>query len=323
MSGADSSVVPPPVTCSNVPTTLVSPFWSQGPGVLQQAHDIAVVGSEVYFTLGTYGQPSSLWSVPAAGGAAVRVTTLPGEEDAMVATSTTLVLAVSSEGKSASLLRIPIDGSPMATLTPTDGMVTSLLSDGVDVFFEDSEGAKSVPLGGGKPQLLALESGTLGLAGSNLLVADSSASAILSVPKAGGAATTVATNQPGVEFPTACGADLCWFNQYRCGGVPMGEVCVATQGAGALVRMPAGGSPVMSSQDPLLYPAGAVVFDGSAFFVLDVHDASLDEGLARVSADGAQSVSLGGANGIAVSGGCLFVIDFIQGVYSVATSYTP
>ena len=79
----------------------------------------------------------------------------------------------------------------------------------------------------------------------------------------------------------------------------------------------------MLAQDQLLYAPTALVFDGGDFFVLAAEDVSFDEGLSRVSASGGAPVSIGRANSMAITDGCLFAIDYVNGVYSVAPSYTP
>jgi hypothetical protein len=79
----------------------------------------------------------------------------------------------------------------------------------------------------------------------------------------------------------------------------------------------------MVAQDQVLYVPTVLVSDGSDFFVLAARDASPDEGLSRVPTSGGAPVSIGAANSIAITDGCLFAIDYVNGVYSVAPSYTP
>lgn len=269
------------VACADQPTTLVQPFWSQPKISEAQVGDIAVIGTNVYFTL--FG-PSSLWRVPIGGGQPTMLMSITGEEDAMVSTPTSLVVAESSQGMNAEIVRLSIADGSLSTLAPSNGTVWSLVSDGVDVYFTDSDGVKGVPLGGGSVQTLTSQKGTLGLAGSNVLLADGTGGNIFSIPKTGGALTTVATNQTGAVYPTSCGTDLCWMTTYPCAGVPSDEICVAGQGEAAIVRMPVGASPVTLAQDQLFYGPRAMIFDGSEFFVLNTEDASPDGALSRVPA---------------------------------------
>jgi hypothetical protein len=201
--------------------------------------------------------------------------------------------------------------------------VGSLISDGVDVYFTDNDGVKGVPLAGGPVQTLTSQKGTLALAGSTVLLADGTGGNIFSIPKTGGALTTVASNQTGAVYPTSCGTDLCWMTTYPCAGVPSDEICVAGQGEAAIVRMPVGASPVTVAQDQLFYGPRAMIFDGSEFFVLNTEDASPDGALSRVPGSGGKPASIGSANAMVVTTGCLFAIDFEEGLYSVATSYAP
>jgi hypothetical protein len=308
------------VMCADHPATLVQPFWSQPKITEEQVGDVAVIGTNVYFTL--YG-PSSLWRVPIGGGQPTMLTSITGEEDAMIATTTTLVIAESTHGMSAEIVGLSIADGTLSTIAPSNGTVSSLVSDGVNVYFSDNDGTKGVPLNGGSARTLTSQKGTLGLEGSNVLLADGVGGNIFSIPKTGGGLATLSMNQPGARAPITCGADLCWMNAYPCAGLPAGFACVAGNGEGAIVRMSVGRAPVMLAQDPLLYLPTALVFDGSDFFVLAAGDASPDEGLSRVSASGGAPVSVGMANSIVVTEGCLFAIDFVNGVYSVAPSYSP
>jgi hypothetical protein len=313
-SGASSNVM-----CGDHPATLVQPFWSQPKITEEQVGDVAVIGTNVYFTL--YG-PSSLWRVPIGGGQPTMLTSITGEEDAMIATPTTLVIAESGQGMNAEIVALSIADGVLSTIAPSNGTVSSLVSDGVDVYFSDNDGTKGVPLTGGSARTLTSQKGTLGLAGSNVVLADGVGGNIFSIPKTGGGLATLSTNQPGARAPIACGADLCWTNAYSCAG-PRGVGCGPDNGEGAIVRMSVGGAPVMLAQDALLYLPTALVFDGSDFFVLAAEDVSFDEGLSRVSASGGAPVSIGTANSIVITEGCLFAIDYMKGVYSVASSYSP
>jgi hypothetical protein len=62
-----------------------------------------------------------------------------------------------------------------------------------------------------------------------------------------------------------------------------------------------------------------MVFDGTSFFVTVGVDASFDGPLTRVPAQGGTPVVVGQADGAVVAGGCLYAIDFLDGVYSVAS----
>jgi hypothetical protein len=97
---------------------------------------------------------------------------ITGEEDAMIATPTTLVIAESSQGMNAQIVGLSIADGALSTIAPSNGTVRSLVSDGVCVYFSDNDGTKGVPLTGGSARMLTSQKGTLGLAGSNVLLAD-------------------------------------------------------------------------------------------------------------------------------------------------------
>jgi hypothetical protein len=232
---------------------------------------------------------------------------ITGDEDAMIATSASIVLALSSQGMNA-IVELPFAGGPVTTLAPAHGTVGSLVADATDIYFADDDGTESVPLVGGSVRTLTSQTGSLGLASSDV------------IPKAGGALTTLSTLQPGPQFPMSCGNDLCWMTAYPCAGLPSGEMCVAGQGQGAIVRMPAGGAPVTLAQDQALYSPAQMIFDGNAFFVVSSEDTSPDGSLSKVPVAGGTPASVGRANSIAVLDGCLFVIDYLSGIYSVTGS---
>jgi hypothetical protein len=315
----EGSSPPSAVTCAASPTTLVQPFWSQPQISAGHVGDIVVTGTHVYFTL---NEPSSLWRVPIGGGQPTMLMSITGDEDAMIATSASIVLALSSQGMNA-IVELPFAGGPVTTLAPAHGTVGSLVADATDIYFADDDGTESVPLVGGSVRTLTSQTGSLGLASSDVIIAvDGSgyAGTIFSIPKAGGALTTLSTLQPGPQFPMSCGNDLCWMTAYPCAGLPSGEMCVAGQGQGAIVRMPAGGAPVTLAQDQALYSPAQMIFDGNAFFVVSSEDTSPDGSLSKVPVAGGTPASVGRANSIAVLDGCLFVIDYLSGIYSVTGS---
>lgn len=309
--------------CAATLTTLVPPFWTEADAFVEQVGDVAVTKTDVYFTL---FMPSSLWRVPIRGGQPTRLFPITGEEDQMIATSKSVVLAESHVNADARVdgeivLLSGADGSA-STLAATKGRTMSLVVDETDIYFVDDEGTKTVPLTGGSVRVLTSQSGTLGRVGASLLlIADGSAGKILSIPTAGGALTTLATNQPGAGYPVSCGADICWMTARACVGPPPGTACVT--GQGALVRMQPGGAPVTLAQDSLLYAPAGLVFDGHDFFVTSAQDASFSARVVRVPATGGTPIVIGSANSLVVADGCLYATNFLNGVYSVASSYTP
>jgi hypothetical protein len=315
-TGASSGAPP----CTAEPTTLVPPFWLQPDAFESQIGDVAVTDTDIYFTL---FMPSSLWRVPIRGGQPTALMAIPGGEDQMLTTSTSIVLAESHQGMSGQMVRWPIAGGPAATLAATSGWVTSLATDGADIYFADSEGVKVVPLDGGSVRTLVSQTGTITLVGSNVILADRSGGNVFSVPKVGGRVTTLAANQPGATLPVACGTAICWMAVFPCAGVPDGSACIIDDGEGALVYMEPAATPVMLARDQLLYSPTALAFDGSNFFVLRTYDFSPSHRLSRVPRDGGSPVAIGSANSIAVTNGCLYATNFESGVYGEASSYTP
>jgi hypothetical protein len=317
----DSSRDPNATPCSGGRTTLVQPFWREHDAFAGEAvSDIVATRSDVYFTL---FRPSSLWRVPIHGGQPAMLLSIPGEEDRMLATSTSVVLAESQEGTAGEIVQLPAAGGSPLALAPTKGRVRSLVTDATSVFFTDDEGITSVRLAGGSAQILSGRTGTLALVGSNLVLADSSAGSLLRIPKIGGAPTVLAANQSEPALPVDCAGDVCWIDAFPCAGRPPGFTCVAGNGEGAIVRMAIGGAPVTLARDPALYRATRMVFDGTSFFVTAGADVSVDGPLTRTAAAGGAPILLGSANGVAVAGGSVYALDYIDGVYSVPTSCRP
>jgi hypothetical protein len=239
-----------------------------------------------------------------------------------------LVFATPLFGTIAQIERLSLADEAVFMLAASNGPVSSLISDGLDVYFSDDDGAKSVPLSGGSVQTLTSQKGTLGLAGSNVLIASGGGLSALvhgpeldvvyTMPKTGGALTTLASDQTAAQFPMACGTDICWISAFGGtgpGGYPAGE--------GDIVRWSAALSAHSLVLDPLLYPPVAMVFDGSYFFVLNGADAATEGQVNRVSVAGGGPFPVGRADAIAVAGGCLFAIDEFDGLYSQPASYTP
>jgi hypothetical protein len=66
-----------------------------------------------------------------------------------------------------------------------------------------------------------------------------------------------------------------------------------------------------------------MVFDGASFFVTAGEDASAHGPVTRTAAAGGAPILIGSADSVAVAGCRVYVLDYIQGVYSVPTSCSP
>jgi hypothetical protein len=298
----------------------VQPYWTQPDAFQSQVAGIAVNDTSIFF--GLYG-PNSLWSMPIAGGAPRLLVSTSGGLDVLLATPAGVIFTeavVDSTGNQTDdIVSIPAAGGAPTTLAAFRGWLRSLVADEAALFFSDAEGTKTVPLAGGTVSLLTSRSGTLGLVGPSVVIADAGGGNVFSIPKTGGSLTTLATSQPNPAFPVSCGEDICWLNSIDCAGLPDADVCVADEGEGALVRLPPQGAPVTLAEASTLYGPTGMTFDGASFLVTIALDASVDGPLVRVPAAGGAPVVIGSADSAVVSGACVYVIDWNEGVYTLAS----
>ena len=319
---AHSSPHPSGTGCSGGKTTLVQPFWTEEAAFAGGVSDIIVTGSDVYFMpVGPGG--ASVWRASTGGGQPTKLLSIRGEGDGMLATSTSVLLAESQQGMAGEIVQLSAAGGSPITLARTKGPVRSLVTDGTRLFFADDAGISSVPIAGGAAQMLSSRTGMLALVGPNLVLADSSAGSLLAIPKTGGAPTVLAADQSEPGHPVDCDGDVCWIDAFPCAGLPPGDTCVVGEGEGAIMRMAMSGAPITLARDPTLYWATGMVFDGASFFVTTGADASPDGLLTRTAAGGGAPIVIGSADSIAIAGGRVYVLDYIEGVYSVPTSCSP
>jgi hypothetical protein len=302
--------------CASVPTMLVGSLDCPpegGPIGLASDVDLAVNASDVFFTTGGYS--GTIWRVPIRGGKPpVLFAPYAGRESALLATSSCVIVAQQEPSGTSpgEILRIPLDGTRTTVLaTFSVEVIGTPVTDGQTLYFADTEGVKSVPLGGGVTRTLSAVSGSLALSGTNLIIASNPD--VFSLPAAGGPLTKLAHIASGSpQFPMTCGEDLCWMNYF-----PSVVSCVfGPCGRGVLVRLGQGGLPTTISQD--LPPESRLVFAGGDFFAIEASTASVPA-LMRI-AEGGAPVLVGAAASLAVDESCLYTAG-LTGVYSVEKSY--
>jgi hypothetical protein len=106
------------------------------------------------------------------------------------------------------MVGVPIQGGSPTVLTTSNGRILGFDVSGPNIYFADSDGAKTIPESGGAARLLTSQvaSAASGLAvvGSQVVVTEGNGT-VVAVPIAGGSPTTLATQQPTASFPLACG----------------------------------------------------------------------------------------------------------------------
>ena len=180
----------------------------------------------------------------------------------------------------------------------------------MDIYFAASDGTKAVPLAGGDVRALTTHTGPLVIIGSNLVIADSMAESIFSIPLSGGDPVAIASNLSGSLGPiVACGPNVCWAS-----AVP---VAPSQPGTAQLMQLAPPGMPVSLAESNDLYVVHHLAFDGSSFYATMLADASIGV-LARVPAGGGAPMLGGFGDGLALDDECIYVGDVVKGVYSVA-----
>jgi hypothetical protein len=187
------------------------------------------------------------------------------------------------------------------------GMVAT---DGVNVYFAAMDGTRSVPLAGGPARMLTAHTGAAALVGSNLLVADSSAGAIFSVPIGGGQASTIVSNLSGSLGPLiACDTGLCWGSGSVSGAL-------IPQSSGAITELGPTGVPTTIVD---FGPVYRLAFDGTYFFA-----STLADGLGAlivVPLAGGAEFGTNNATGFAVDDDCVYIADVgSDSIYSISKS---
>jgi hypothetical protein len=184
------------------------------------------------------------------------------------------------------------------------------------------------------------QQGDLGIAGSDLLIANSTSGNVFRVPLAGGPTTAIAGGQFHPAEPIGCGADVCWLVTglapppgpilgfdangmpvmaplgFDCG--PLASECVV----GGIVRMRMGAPPETLFLSRDLQWLGQFAFDGSDFLLSLGADISPGWTF-RVNGAGGSAVGIDPSGyGFAVDDDCFYAAT-IDGVFSVAKSALP
>ena len=307
--------------CGSTPTRFLSMSDLASPGVgLSAAMDFAVNATDLYVADNT-DPTGAILRVPLRGGATMRIAAVQGSEQSMALSTEYLVFSEAHAGNaggwSGEIVRVGLDGSDRTVLFSGDVAVASifgpartLVTDDKKAYFATGGGVMSVPLAGGPATTLTTHAGAIALVGSSVVVADSAAGGLFRVPVAGGSATTLVSGLTGNLGPVvACGSSVCWASEV--------EVVPSMQGTATLQQLDASGAATTLSQGDALYVVYRLLFDGTEFFATMLADASVGT-LARVPAAGGTPV-VGGdfGAGIAVDDECLYVADIVDGVYSV------
>lgn len=254
------------------------------------------------------------------GGPPTLVASFYGQDYAVLLTPSAVLLPHAYlDGTMGEILSFPLGGGAPTVLATTRGVVTALLA-GNDVYFADDGGIHAVPVTGGAVRTVTNQTGDLGRAGSSLVFANGSS--IYSLPMAGGPVRTIASSQQQPGSPIGCGADICWLTYVPCAGVPDSSVCVTGEGESWIVRSQGALAP------QTLTPAFGLgsyylTFDGSTFYVVIGGDTSFDGSLTTMPAAGGTSRSLARANHFFVDDACIFWLDWLEGISSVAKPVGP
>jgi hypothetical protein len=193
---------------------------------------------------------------------------------------------------------IACDVSRTPTTVVTGETITSIASDGTDVYWADQVGRiHSVPVAGGTPKTLATVNGVTNdgaqiiVDGSNVYFA--AGPDVVSVPKSGGAVVTLASSQNAASI-AATGGDIFWTNMFNGVG-----------STGSVNRIAAGGGKVTTLASKLDVPIMLAVDANRAFWVDlgagDVKSVPLDGGAVSVLAS-----SDGNIGGVASDGSYVY-----------------
>lgn len=308
--------------CGPIPTIFVTPsglFLPCSLG-LSAALDLAVNETDLYVAVNG-NLNGAILRVPLSGALPSTVATVEGSEQSLVLTNDFVVFAESHDdgagGWSGEIVRVNLDGADPTVLFAGDisstnifGPSGTLATDGANAYFAAQDGVRSVPLSGGAATTLTAHTGAMALVGSSVVIADTSAEGIFSVPTGGGPVTALATGLSGNLGPIApCGDSVCFASEL--------EVGAAMKGTEQLQRLDPSGQVTSLSQGSALYVVYRLAFDGTDFFATMLADVSAGT-LARIPAMGGTPVIGGVGAGLAVDDTCLYVADIADGVYSIA-----
>lgn len=199
---------------------------------------------------------------------------------------------IAKYGSTAQIKRIPLAGGAAVVLATSPGTVLSsygsLKQDGASLFWSDSMGVHTMPIGGGSITTLTTEVGRdLGLDATRVYY--SSGSTIRSVPKSGGSPITSATGGATitslfVNAPAGGGTVLYW-----------GDEDARVQA----VALSGGGSPVTYQSATASRRTATVSFDGSRVLWGDCHDTMSGTCNMRKYAGGVTTTFASGLTGVA------------------------
>jgi hypothetical protein len=295
-------------------------------GNLSAAMDLVVTDTDLYVALnGTMSSgifrihfSDSVFAAPMVD----PVSSVNGQENAMAVTGGLLVFSESREGQvvnagSGDIVRASLDGSQVVNLatdaiipTTVFGPAGTLAVDDTHAYFAAAAGVKSVSLSGGDATTLTTHTGAIALIHGDVVVADSAAGAIYSVPAAGGDVTLLASGLQGNLGPIiACGSQICFMSEVE---LPPPQVGVATlQALDARGRL----TPIITSSD--LYVPQKLAFDGQSFYVTVGGGASLGSLVTIPLAANRPLEVTEAAWGLAVDEACVYVAD-TSGVATIA-----
>jgi len=292
--------------------------------------DVAVSTTDLYLAVnyedGGSVASTALMRIPLSGGHPSQAATFDGTEQGLLVVNQFVVIALSRRDSSGAstgeIIRLDLDGRNRTTLAsgriPSSslfGPAGILATDDHNVYFAAEDGAKSVPLLGGAARSLTTNTGSLAVVGSNLVIADRSAGAIVSVPLQGGRVTTLVDHLSGALGPVVtCGDAICWASE--------DEVAPVQTGTGAITKLASsnGSTPSTLASDGGLYIVQRLAFDGTTFFATMGADASPGS-LARIPAQGGSPVFMGAGFGLAIDDQCVYSAGALSGVYSVVKTY--
>lgn len=327
---ASTPVRPPsfPVAgpCGATPTRLVdAQSWEyfippppNGGGAVFTPDLAGVTATDVYYTVlvarspGTDGcvEPACnlgyIARVPTVGGAPVVVAArIPSGIQLPIVVRPDEVIYATLEDQG-QIIRVSFATGVPETLAAANGAIAyGVVADSQSLYWLDTGGVERAPLSGGAPTTLGREQPlSIALSGSTVVLDDNLGGSILSLPSAGGTATTLAAQQGNPALATACGASICWVNQGSS----------ASGGPSAVVELSPGGQP-----RPLaaVGPAQALVFDGQDMF------ATTQGSVVRVPLDGGAAVDLAGlmsgVGRVVVDDRCAYWSN-VDGIYGMQKS---
>ncbi len=180
-----------------------------------QAYGIAVDSQNVYWTtLGASGSSDgSVMSVPIGGGTATQDSSPPSPMSfAGIVVNATNVYWGSSTGE---IMTAPLDGGAPTTLASGQGPPSAIALDAANLYWNAQNSIVKLSLDGGPPVTLATGTGGISIAldSSNVYYPNGNGNALVSVPIAGGALTTVANDSYGTPLSVVVDANHVYWTE--------------------------------------------------------------------------------------------------------------